>query len=268
MNSTSSRRNFLAFTLGSALTPMSTLTFSESAAGSLKLQNLKLFPDTPKGYLGTPLPGRDFSPSQRRKLMVFYFDPRTAGQAISVRVVGAKTPIGLEKQVMFIEKGTVDKEGRVPLEVSYPKDWPVGAYRVEFRQGGKVVEQAEYRVKAETSKRTPIKLQEIKIYRIKAGGGSEETSTPKASDHYLAFAAHTRGARSDGARVNWVLSAIDTTAGKKPGIGSVEVKDWPLDDTILTFDMQLPRDWPTGKYRVEVAVDGESIGSREFSILA
>jgi len=267
MNLTTSRRDFLALTLGSALLPMSTVSFAQNG-NAIKLTNVKLFPDTPKAYLGNPLPGREFLAAQKRKLMVFYFDPRAAGQAIAVRVVGTKTSLGLEKQVMLIEKASIDKEGRVPLEVSYPRNWPLGMYRVEFLQGGKVVEQAEYRVKSESPRKTPITLQEIKIYRLKAGGGSEETGTPKARDHYLAFAAMTRGARSEGARVGWVLSAIDTTAGKKPGIGSVEIKDWPLDDTTLTFDMELPRDWPTGKYRVEVAVDGESIGSREFSILA
>jgi hypothetical protein len=66
--------------------------------------------------------------------------------------------------------------------------------------------------------------------------------------------------------VTWVCTAVDTSAGKNQKVSGIDIEAWPLDDTTLTFDVELPRDWPTGKYRLEVWVDGESLGKYDYEI--
>jgi uncharacterized protein YfaS (alpha-2-macroglobulin family) len=44
------------------------------------------------------------------------------------------------------------------------------------------------------------------------------------------------------------------------------VKDWPLDDTTLVYDIELPRDWPLGKYRVSLKVDDDAVKDMDFEI--
>lgn len=242
---------------------------TQAAAASpaaIKLTGLKLFPDTPKGHFGEPLPAQDFLASQKRQLFILYFDKTGAGQKVGVNVIATKTTLGLEKPVKSFGVAAIDAEGRLPMEIKYPQSWPVGSYRIEVTQGNTQVGQASYRVRAAESKKTPVKAESFKVFRDKAGGAVEEVQAPKASDRHLYFAAQTRGARTDGAKVTWTCTAVDTSAGKNKKVGSFDIEAWPLDDTVLTFDIELPRDWPTGKYRLEVWVDGESIGTGGFEI--
>ena len=238
-----------------------------AAAGApLKIRDLKLFPDTDKGHFGTPVNGHELPADQKRQLFILYFDKSAAGQQAAVRVVALKTTVGLEKEVKRFPPVTIDKEGRLPLELTSPRPWPVGYYRIDVSDGKSMIGQVGYQVKALAPKKTPIKIQGVRIFRDGAGGKVEQVTSPKPTDLHQYFAVDTKGAQTDGAKVTWVCTAVDTSAGKNQKVGGVDIEAWPLDDTTITLDLELPGNWPTGKYKLELWVDGQSIGSHSYEI--
>jgi hypothetical protein len=130
--------------------------------------------------------------------------------------------------------------------------------------GKSLIGQVGYQVKAAVAKKTPIKVQGVKIFHDKPGGGVEEVQAPKATDRHQYFAVETRGAQTDGAKVTWVITAVDTSKGKNQKVSGVDIDKWPLDDTTITLDIELPGSWPTGKYKLELFVDGASIGAPQL----
>ena len=58
--------------------------------------------------------------------------------------------------------------------------------------------------------------------------------------------------------------AADTSAGKDIKVS--EFKANSLVTNTINASIELPRDWPTGLYRLDVKVDGEKIGSHEYEV--
>lgn len=237
---------------------------AEDAA--LKVTDLKLFPDTPKGHFAKPLDGYEFPASQQRQLAIVYFAKSAAGQKVVARIVGERTTMGADKEVITFQPVGIDPEGRLPIELKFPKSVPPGLYRIDLIQNDKVVGSAGYIVRAAEAKKTPVSAEKIDIRRLKGDGTLESVAVPKAADRHLYFVAETKGARTAGAHVVWSYVAVDTTAGKNQVLPSLDQKDWPLDDTTLAFDMELPRDWPLGKYHVSLKVDDEMVKEIDFEI--
>lgn len=231
----------------------------------LKVRDFKLFPDTDKGHYGTPLKGYELQSEQKRQLFILYFDKTAVGQQVAVRIVAAKTTAGLEKEVKRFPPAAIDQEGRLPIELSLPRPWPAGFYRLEVSHG-KSIAGLVYRVRPAATKKTPVKLQGVKIFRDMPNGSLEEVQTPKTTDRHLYFALETRGAQTDGAKVTWVCTAVDTSSGKNKKVAGVDIDEWPLDDTTITLDIELPGDWPKGKYKLELFVDGQPIGAHSYEV--
>ncbi len=58
--------------------------------------------------------------------------------------------------------------------------------------------------------------------------------------------------------------AVDTSAGKNIRVG--DFKASALVANTINASLTLPRDWPTGLYRLDVKMDGELIGSHEYDV--
>lgn len=58
--------------------------------------------------------------------------------------------------------------------------------------------------------------------------------------------------------------AVDTSAGKD--IRITDFKANSLATNTINASISLPKDWPTGLYRLDVKVDGELIGSHEYNV--
>ena len=59
--------------------------------------------------------------------------------------------------------------------------------------------------------------------------------------------------------------AVDTSAGGDIRLG--DFKSESLLSNTIKASIALPRDWPTGLYRLDVSMDGELIGSHEYEIV-
>ncbi len=58
--------------------------------------------------------------------------------------------------------------------------------------------------------------------------------------------------------------AVDTSAGKDIKVS--EFKASSMVTNTINASISLPRDWPTGLYRLDVKMDGETIGSHEYEV--
>ncbi|MBP7623697.1 MAG: hypothetical protein KA763_06950 [Xanthomonadales bacterium] len=58
--------------------------------------------------------------------------------------------------------------------------------------------------------------------------------------------------------------AVDTTAGENLKVS--EFKSSSLITNKITAKVSLPREWPVGLYRLDVKMDGATIGSHEYDV--
>jgi len=58
--------------------------------------------------------------------------------------------------------------------------------------------------------------------------------------------------------------AVDTTAGTDIRIGDFTVD--ALVANVINANISLPRDWPVGLYRLDVTLDGETVGSYDYDV--
>lgn len=58
--------------------------------------------------------------------------------------------------------------------------------------------------------------------------------------------------------------AVDTSAGKDIKVS--EFKANSLATNNINASISLPRDWPTGLYRLDVKMDGKQIGTHEYEV--
>lgn len=233
----------------------------------LRPKALKLFPDTAKGVAGEPIAGGNFVETQQRLLFVVEFDKSVAGTDMDVAIVSVRTTGGLE-QVIFASSNKILPDGRLPIELRLPRNWPVGHYAVRLGVNERLIASLPYRVTPAAPRSTPIKASgDIKIVRVSDDGKELLlVPNPKANLRTLSFILDTTGANTDGVSVSWTLTALKTSAGDNIQVGNNVTDDWPLENTRLTFDAELPRDWPTGQYRVEVKLGSQLLSALQFEI--
>ncbi len=270
--STPGRRRFpglrsFVLALGIALLGPAIGLAQTEAPSPLSPKGMQLYPDTQQGVAGKPLEGKEFSETQQRLLFKVEFDKSVAGTAVDVAIVNIRSAGGLE-QVIFASSDKIGADGRMPIELKLPGKWPVGYYAVRIGVKERLIGSLPYSIKASAPRNIPIKANgDIKIVRVSDDGKELlMVPTPKSSLKTLNFILDTTGANTSGATVTWTLKAMTTSAGNNIPVGSNTVEDWPLENTRLTFDVQLPRDWPTGKYRVETKIGSQVLAALVFDI--
>jgi len=101
------------------------------------------------------------------------------------------------------------------------------------------------------------------------GKPGEKVTVFKATNHNLHFALEVRGRWPANSAARWSFTAVDTSGGKGVKIGDIEGKlpDFGASNlNTLTSNVELPRDWPTGIYKVDVFVNGKQLHTAEFKI--
>lgn len=274
---------YVVFSAAAALT-LSAIAFASHRTRSdapFKLTSLKLFGDPttptddrqgapevdPKGELvspGSELAGYAFPETQKAHRLRFNFSPGSEGKPIHLVLFGAKTTLGLEKKVTEVTSA-ISASGDLEVQVASNSNWPVGIYRVELSCEGKTVGLSAYQVKAVTDRTQPVTLQRVTIYTLEFGRGVIR-SEPKTADRYLEFHAATAGAKTAGASVTWKLSILNDDGITQHELRSQIITNWPLENTVLVHQVELPTDWRAGSYLLEYWVDDLFVGRHPFTI--
>lgn len=205
-----------------------------------------------------------FKPSDRKQHFTVKLDQLKVGSLkVHFEFVGVDTSAGKNLPVQKLDvSALVGNEAHA--SVSLPRDWPYGSYKMDVSIDGKLARSVPYVVS-----KAPEELKVLKNFLLlddgkgRAGGPVKEFSSKQ---HNLHFAVEVDGFLMGQNQVGWTFVADDTTAGKNVTIASVkkELKDFPGDT--LEGNCELPRDWPTGKYHVEVTLNGRPLSRIPFQV--
>lgn len=237
------------------------------AASPLRPRQLKLFADTAKGLSGEPLTANEFVETQHRQLFIVEFDKSVAGTQIDIAIVSVRTTGGVE-QVIFSASEKILPDGRLPIELRLPRNWPVGYYDIRLGVNERLIARLPYKVLPTAPRNTAIKANgDIKIVRVSDDGKDLLLVTePRAAQRSLNFILDTTGSNTDGASVTWTLTALKIANASNLTIGVNTIDDWPLENTRLEYEVELPRDWPPGQYRVDVKIGSQLLAALQFNI--
>ncbi len=84
------------------------------------------------------------------------------------------------------------------------------------------------------------------------------------SDRIQFFEAELSSMLGPGTKVHWVFTAVDTTAGKDIKVAEADVD--VLAGNKLSANVSLENDWPTGKYRADIFINGKLIKSVDYTV--
>lgn len=225
---------------------------------------LQLLPDTPRGHQAVPLQGNAFVETQRRLLFLIRFHRAAAGQQIDVHVFAVNTTLSNTATVGQVQIA-IESAGTLPIALTLPRTWPVGEYGIALSRNEQAIATLPFFVLPEAPRNGPITVGEILVERSIGQGRFEPAPSPRASDRTIFFATRAEGSRTDGARITWIFSAVET-AGGAGEVPRAEIERQYIENTPLEFDVSLPRDWPVGRYRVDLLIDNQPAASRQIAI--
>jgi hypothetical protein len=109
---------------------------------------------------------------------------------------------------------------------------------------------------------------QIESYKLMQDNGSgaagDEVKAFKPTDHVQYFDVQLTQFLNVGSTVNWVFTAVDTSAGKDIKITEVNTKVVVANH--LNANLSLDKDFPTGKYKADISVDGKPLGTIEYTV--
>lgn len=110
-----------------------------------------------------------------------------------------------------------------------------------------------------------VKIDSYKLMQDNSSGAAgDEVKSFKAADHKQYFDVQLSDFLKTGSVVKWVFTAVDTSAGKDITITEVNTK--VVVGNHLTANLSLDKDFPTGKYKADISIDGKPLGSLDYTV--
>jgi len=106
----------------------------------------------------------------------------------------------------------------------------------------------------------PLTVQSVALSNA-SGGAAATTFSP--TDHTI-YAAVQLNRIETGLTAKVVWTAVDTSAGQNVEVASKEFTGLAVN--VIQAQVELPQDWPTGKYKLEVFLTGTLANTTEFTI--
>ena len=106
----------------------------------------------------------------------------------------------------------------------------------------------------------PLAVQKVTLSTSE--GGSAVTAF-KPTDHIF-YAAIELNRVDAGLTAKTVWTAVDTTDGQNVEIAQKEFSS--LAANLIKAQVELPRDWPTGKYKLDISLNGTLAKTVEFTV--
>jgi len=153
------------------------------------------------------------------------------------------------------------------------RDWPVGTYKADVTINSEPLTIVNFTVVGETvapaqppAQEGQIGVESVKLMRDDGGGNPGDVVqnfTP--ADHKMHFEITTTGMLSAGSKVKWVFTGVDTSEGKNLSVATFET-DATSTANVMTANVELPRDWPTGSYKAEVYLDDQLLTTVDYTV--
>ena len=154
----------------------------------------------------------------------------------------------------------------ITAQVSLPRDWPMGWYRLKVRMDDAEIGSHRYIVSR------PWESQTISAWTLRAGDAEGKPGNVvdafSASDRMQYIEMETDGFIKRGATLRYVYTAVETEAGNGVEVASVEYVI-PDDDSVfnmLSSHVSLPNEWPQGKYRLTVMEGERVLGAHDYEV--
>jgi hypothetical protein len=204
----------------------------------------------------------EFRPEDRKKHFRIELGKLELGaRRFEVRYVGVETAAGSDWQIAQADFGALVAD-QVTTHVELPQDWPIGRYRVELLMGGQPVGSHDYIV-------TPPWAEQIvgawTLYTDQGGEPGSEVQEFPRTQRKLHFEAQTTGYVKRDAQLIWRL--LDPDGDEVLSTDYQLEPDSPVFN-ILTYQVSLPRDWPVGRYQVQLLSGRRLLGAHDFDIVA
>ncbi len=106
----------------------------------------------------------------------------------------------------------------------------------------------------------PATVQSVSLSNTSAGTAA---TTFSPTDHTI-YAAIQLSSIETGLTAKVVWTAVDTSAGQNTEVASKEFTGLAVN--VIQAQVELPRDWPTGKYKLDVYLNGTLANTTAFTI--
>jgi hypothetical protein len=107
---------------------------------------------------------------------------------------------------------------------------------------------------------SPLTVQKVTLSRTE--GGEAVTSFSTTDRIFYAAIELSRIETGLTAKTAWI--AVDTTGGQNIEIAQKEFSSLAVNT--IKAQVELPRDWPTGKYKLDISLNGALAKTVEFSV--
>lgn len=172
---------------------------------------------------------------------------------------------GEEKLTEFKSNGLIANE--ITTNVTLPRDWPTGWFRLDVLMDGQKIGTHRYVVSQ------PWEKQSVTIWKLYQddgqGGAGQQVEQFSARDRQQHFEIQSSGYLKRGAQLQIVYTALATSAGNGIQVQTVDYTV-PNDDSvfnILTSNVSLPRDWPVGTYEIALYEGKRQLGAHRYQIV-
>lgn len=172
---------------------------------------------------------------------------------------------GEEKLTEFKSNGLIANE--ITTNVTLPRDWPTGWFRLDVLMDGQKIGTHRYVVSQ------PWAEQSITVWKLYTdngqGGEGEQVEQFSARDRDQHFEMQSSGYLKRGAQLQIDYTALETSAGNGIQVQTVDYTV-PNDDSvfnILTSNLSLPRDWPVGTYEIALYEGKRQLGAHRYQVV-
>ena len=110
-----------------------------------------------------------------------------------------------------------------------------------------------------------VKIDSYKLLKDDGNGqAGDEVQSFTVADQKQYFDVQLTDFLKTGSVVKWVFTAVDTSGGKNITITEVNTKVFVANR--LTANLSLGTDFPVGKYKADITVDGKPLGTIEYLV--
>lgn len=223
---------------------------------------VQMFRDDGSGNRGEAV--ESFQPGDRKMHFLAKLDEFKVGKTkAKVVFTGVETSAGKNLAVTQVESTSM-VANEVTASVTLPRDWPFGSYKADFYIDDKLVTSRPYVISPAIDELKTLGL--TLLEDDGKGNPGKPVKFFKATQHKLHFALEVNGFLVGKAKASWRFVAVDTTKGKNVDVGVQDADVSNIQGNTLTSFLELPRDWPTGTYKVEVKLNEREIYSGPFEI--